>query len=502
MYRTKVIFRADGSSEIGMGHFVRSLALAEMLIGHHYTIFATRTPTEYQIKEVGRVCNELWALCDDHFDEFIGKLNGDEIVVLDNYFYDTDYQRKIRSKGCRLICIDDMHNKHYVADVVINHSPNLSRSDFDVEMYTQIYTGYAWSLLRKPFIDKPLVTRLLKNDNLNVVVSFGGADRENLAGRVVDILLKCREVREINVLIGDSYKPKTLIEDNRIKYHKNISASQVAELFEANDVAILSASTVSIEALACNIPIIAGYWVDNQKEGYHSMIKFGLCQGVGNLLESNNLDLIPKLLRTATAANISFEGITQRYLFLFQNESNLNFISNNLKFINYINLDREQNVVVHAARNHPDIRRWMKNTDSFSFESHMNFVERLKEDKTQLHWAVFQNDIYVGSMNLNPFDESTMEAEVGNFVAPSQLESGIGLEMIYWFNDFIFKNLGIRKAKGVIKNSNKGVITLGKKLGAETVSKDNQYTYTVNTPNYWNQVPFPFSNFVKSLYKK
>ena len=29
-----------------------------------------------------------------------------------------DYQRAIKQKGCRLVCVDDMHDKHYVADVV------------------------------------------------------------------------------------------------------------------------------------------------------------------------------------------------------------------------------------------------------------------------------------------------------------------------------------------------------------------------------------------------
>jgi spore coat polysaccharide biosynthesis predicted glycosyltransferase SpsG len=55
----------------------------------------------------------------NHFDVFLSFLKGDEIVFLDNYFFTTDYQREIKERGCKLVCIDDMHDEHYVADVVL-----------------------------------------------------------------------------------------------------------------------------------------------------------------------------------------------------------------------------------------------------------------------------------------------------------------------------------------------------------------------------------------------
>ena len=46
-----------------------------------------------------------------HSADFLSHLQGDEIVVLDNYFFTTDYQRAIKQKGCRLGALDDMHDK-------------------------------------------------------------------------------------------------------------------------------------------------------------------------------------------------------------------------------------------------------------------------------------------------------------------------------------------------------------------------------------------------------
>ena len=72
-------------------------------------------------------------------------------MVLDNYFFTTDYQRAIKHKGCRLVCVDDMHDKHYVADVVINHGQT-NPALFDVEFYTRLCLGFDWALLRLSLI--------------------------------------------------------------------------------------------------------------------------------------------------------------------------------------------------------------------------------------------------------------------------------------------------------------------------------------------------------------
>ena len=63
--KRNIIFRADGGPAIGMGHFTRTLALAEMLNEHFHCIFATRQPTEYQIAEIEKVCHSRIDLPED-----------------------------------------------------------------------------------------------------------------------------------------------------------------------------------------------------------------------------------------------------------------------------------------------------------------------------------------------------------------------------------------------------------------------------------------------------
>ena len=161
MTKRKIYFRADASAIIGYGHFIRTLALADMLKDDFDCTFFTTSPSVYQVAEMAKVCNHVSLNEETKFEDFINLLDGNEIVVLDNYFFTTEYQRQIKNKGCKLVCVDDMHDKHYVADVVINHGLT-DNNLFDIEPYTRLCLGFRYVLLRSPFLQE---SQMLKKKN-------------------------------------------------------------------------------------------------------------------------------------------------------------------------------------------------------------------------------------------------------------------------------------------------------------------------------------------------
>ena len=52
----KILFRADAGADIGYGHFIRSLALADMLKDDFDCTFYTSEPTPYQVDQMQQVC--------------------------------------------------------------------------------------------------------------------------------------------------------------------------------------------------------------------------------------------------------------------------------------------------------------------------------------------------------------------------------------------------------------------------------------------------------------
>ena len=283
MDKRTIIFRADGSESIGMGHFVRTLALAEMLNENFHCVYATQTPSQYQINEIEKVCHERIDLPIDktHFNVFLDYLKGDEIVVLDNYYFTTRYQREIKNKGCRLVCIDDLHDKHFVADIVINHAEGINAEEYSIEPSTKLCLGYKYALLRKEFLNYPEKTK--EHQKYSVFIMMGGADPYNLSSHLLKLFENIRFRLPIAVVIGSGNNNiLTQTKTNQTIIFKNISSVDIHQLLNESELCIIPSSTVAVEACATRVPFICGYFIDNQIQTYEGIKKNKLAVCVDN----------------------------------------------------------------------------------------------------------------------------------------------------------------------------------------------------------------------------
>ncbi len=287
--RRKIYFRADAGAEIGYGHFIRTLALADMLKDDFDCTFFTQSPTEYQKKEASSVCSLVALPSDDtRHDIFLDYLTGDETVVLDNYFFTTEYQRRIKSKGCKLVCIDDMHDNHYVADIVINQGVQ-EIYKFSVESYTRLCLGLDWALLRSPFLSPMRKTRIKGS----WLLCFGGSDAHNLTGKYLDCLLKSDNVSKVVIVIGDAFSHKKTIPNlPNIKICERLTANKMADYMDECEYGILPSSGTCIEALSRGCKIISGWYVENQKELYSTLVNNRYVYGIGDMLRENANDIL------------------------------------------------------------------------------------------------------------------------------------------------------------------------------------------------------------------
>lgn len=273
--KTKVYIRADGNTEIGLGHVIRSLALADMLKDNFDCVFVTRYLSPYIEKEANAICTNVVKLSesDEHFNEFLSILRGDEIVVLDNYFYTTDFQKSIRDKGCKLVCIDDIHDKHFVADVVINHAGGITVSDYSVEPYTKCLLGTDYALLRPVFLDAAKQNREISEIS-EIFICFGGADKYDLTLKTTLAALEINNWKKIHVVIGGAYNHSTLfnLENDKLKIYRNLTSIEMCDLLKNCQLAIIPASTVSYEVFSVKMFVFLGYYVDNQEDIYKYFI--------------------------------------------------------------------------------------------------------------------------------------------------------------------------------------------------------------------------------------
>lgn len=459
--KRKIFFRADAGAEIGYGHFIRTLALADMLRKDFDCTFFTQTPSEYQQSEAEKVCPLVALPSDDSkFEQFLHYLTGDEIVVLDNYFYTSEYQKQIKAKGCKLVCIDDMHDKHFYADVVINHCIK-DFSVYSIEIYTRLFVGREWALLRKPFLSN---TGDIKRDSKHWVISFGGSDPQNLTLMYVRLLCSMIPECQISLLIGDGYLYWDTVEQmENVKIYKRQTAEQVAKLFRSAGHVVCSASSVCYEALACGCKVHAGYYVNNQMEFYYNLVKNDMISPLGDLL------------RGQPHIDIEYGGVVKGIFTRIEEKYRLLFNALALDVVDYVAMDEEQSRLTWECRNRKDIRKWMTNQSNFSYESHCGFVEGLKSNGKKQYYSFFDRGDFIGSYDFVNIKDGC-SAERGLFVNPDYQGRNVAMMMELFMDGEIIKR-GVKTLLAEVLRSNERSLRYHRKMGYEVYKEDDKYYY-------------------------
>jgi pseudaminic acid biosynthesis-associated protein PseG len=316
--KKKILFRADGNSEIGLGHVFRCIAIAERIIEDFDCFFAIRLPSQ-ELKDI--ICRsitliplpdyknyslEAQAIANDIIPAY--KIDG---VTLDGYFFDTSYQQ-ILKENCDivLISIDDDQPFHYISDVVLNHAGHLDSAMISREPYTKLFLGYNYLLLRKEFINRSKPTKHITGIN-SVLVCFGGADPNNYTARILECLLKNESISRIDVVIGSSYNQivslkQTISKRHHVKLSTNLDAVEMAKLMATSDLAIVPSSTIGLEAFVSEMILITGMTAGNQQNIYKGLIKEATVYGIGDF---NNISCAG-LLKIINDAALKFNDYT------------------------------------------------------------------------------------------------------------------------------------------------------------------------------------------------
>jgi UDP-2,4-diacetamido-2,4,6-trideoxy-beta-L-altropyranose hydrolase len=305
-HKHTIIFRCDGSSTIGLGHLVRCFALAQMLQDNYDITFVCLNIPEAIQNDITNSKFRLIKISNES--DFFALIDEHHIVVLDGYHFTSEFQKDIKNTGATLICIDDMHNLFYRADLIINHSPIVSEKDYKTLVNTKFALGIEYALLRISFLNQANLKRT-EYQTKSVVLCFGGADPENLTIKTLEVLFDCTDLERINVITGSSYLHNEeineyVLKDKRIHHFKSISEQSMLQILVESEFAIVPASGVLLEAIAAGCKIIYGYYAENQKETSDYLKK--------KYPESMSIGYMPNSLKTIPdcfTSNFSFDEL-------------------------------------------------------------------------------------------------------------------------------------------------------------------------------------------------
>ena len=194
-----------------------------------------------------------------------------DVIIIDGYHFVGDYQKQLKNLGFYVVYVDDLVTKKLHADVIINHSPNLYRKQFDSSQNSIFALGTKYAILRPQFLEAAKKDRKINSID-TAFVCFGGADALDLTSKAVEALLSFNEIKKIHIILGGAYKHNSIFElaekNSLIKIHQNLDESSLIKVMRLCNFAIVPSSTILYEICCVKMPVLSGYFVDNQKNIY------------------------------------------------------------------------------------------------------------------------------------------------------------------------------------------------------------------------------------------
>lgn len=153
------------------------------------------------------------------------------------------------------------------------------------------------------------------------------------------------------------------------------------------------------------------------------------------------------------------------------------FSTENFKFVDFTEMDETMSRQVWGCRNLPEIRKWMVNKAPIPYDSHVKFVDSLRRSSDSIYFCIFQEDSFIGSVNIHIEDD--YRAERGIYIHPDYWGKGLAKKVCGEFYPYVTKELGIREITTKVLKENAGSNGLEHSLGAIKISEDERFFHYI-----------------------
>ena len=269
----KIAFRADGTSQIGTGHIMRSIALSEELKNRgHSCFFLSKIDSEELINRVKQTSSfqkmETEATTKEDLDILLkfSKENNVDWIITDHYGINSDYVKILKENKFKVLSVDDTAQIHYYSDIVLNQNIGAEQLAFSAEKYTKFLLGPKYTMIRDELLRRD--EKIENNKVKKILVTLGGTDNDNFTLKILKLLESVDKNAEILVVLGpfnlfyDAIRG--YIKETGLKIKLIKSPENMAEVYLESDIAISAGGSSCYELAYFGIPNIIITIADNQ----------------------------------------------------------------------------------------------------------------------------------------------------------------------------------------------------------------------------------------------
>jgi UDP-2,4-diacetamido-2,4,6-trideoxy-beta-L-altropyranose hydrolase len=306
----KIAFRTDASSQIGTGHFMRCLTLAEELkkqsdgicfISRNLPLHLSEMLEVKEIKHIHLVDNGIADSIDelDHASWLgvsqaqdakatVKALSGHvyDWIIVDHYALDVRWESIVRPNVKNIMVIDDLADRHHDCDILLDqnyYADMQTRYNGKVPSHSQLLLGPSYALLRNEFRFLREQVKVRNGEVKKVLVFFGGVDESNYTLQAIEALAELNAGLKVDVVIGAQHPFKEMIEHacTNHSYVCHVQAPYMAKLMAEADVAIGAGGSASWERCCLGLPSLLVSLADNQIAIAKELSAIGACIYIG-----------------------------------------------------------------------------------------------------------------------------------------------------------------------------------------------------------------------------
>lgn len=278
----KVAFRLDAGAEIGLGHLMRCLAIADRL------------------KTAGAECHFLCHQLPAHLLPLLQSLQHyplcalddagplpilrPEWLVCDHYQIDRQIEQTLAMHCGQLLVIDDLADRPHHGQLLLDQGPLRSAADYQslVPADCRLLLGTDYALLRPAYrqLARQKVSRWQRG-----LICFGGADPAGACLTTLNSLKRLPWARTIRwTLVAGGANPFWPELEQRVAELTDLDlvllrqSDQMAQLMQQHDFAIGAAGGMTWERACLGLPTLAVPIVDNQQFNDQVIARFQLAE--------------------------------------------------------------------------------------------------------------------------------------------------------------------------------------------------------------------------------
>ena len=299
----KVLIRTDSSVEIGSGHLMRCLTLADQLCGKGSSVaFACRDLPGglfNLLQAHGYPCVRLSPAapgCSAQQEDAIATLeaarklfpDGLDWLVVDHYELDAIWERILRPYVRKVMVIDDLANRHHDCDLLLDQNyyrdMNLRYQGLVPEQCIALL-GPAYVLLRQEFSHGRQQLRLRDGVVRRILVFFGGSDSANQTQKALEALkLLDRPDIGVDVVVGAANLNREAVQTlckqlPNVTFHCQVS--NMAELILSADLGVGAGGATIWERCFLGLPTITVVSAANQERTTEDVAELGAIEYLG-----------------------------------------------------------------------------------------------------------------------------------------------------------------------------------------------------------------------------